>query len=87
MTVFVPVAQRLAPKGRVVADKVEGGLAATIMHFGPYALLDRSYEQLVSWMQQHGHEMAGPPREVFWLGPTEVNDPNCYETEVIWPVH
>ena len=86
MTVFVPVAKRLEPRGRIKPDIVPGGLAATIVHLGPYALLDRSYEQLVSWMQRHGHEMAGPPRELFWLGPTETNDPNSYETEVVWPV-
>jgi DNA-binding transcriptional MerR regulator len=87
MTVFVPVAPPLAPSGRIVADRVEGGLAATIRHLGPYTLLDRSYEQLVSWMQRHGHEIAGPAREVYRVGPTETDDPNSYETEVIWPVH
>jgi len=86
MTVFVPVSHPLASKGRIVADRVEGGLAATVMHRGPYTLLHRSYEQLVSWMQRHGHEMTGPPREVFRRGPLDIADPNGYETEVIWPI-
>jgi DNA-binding transcriptional MerR regulator len=86
MTVFVPVASPIAGEGRVAAGHIEGGMAATIMHLGPYALLDRSYEQLARWMQQHGHEMSGPPREIFLVGPTDVADPNSYETEVIWPV-
>jgi effector-binding domain-containing protein len=86
LTVFIPVSCPLESKGRIVRETIAGGLAATITHHGPYALLDRSYGQLVSWMQQHGHEMAGPPREIYHLGPTEVEDPNCYETEVVWPV-
>jgi DNA-binding transcriptional MerR regulator len=86
MTVFMPTSDSPVSKGRIVASRVDGGLAATIVHLGPYTLLDRSYEQLVSWMQHHGHEIAGPPRELYWLGPTETDDPNSYETEVIWPV-
>ena len=86
MTVFVPVAYPVESKGRIVAEQLAGGPAATIMHFGPYTLLHRSYEQLVSWMQRHGHEIIGPPREVFQVGPTDIADPNGYETEVIWPI-
>ena len=86
LTVFIPVACHVEPKGRINAGRIEGGLAATVTHFGPYTLLHRSYERLASWMQQHGHEMAGPPREIYAVGPTEVADPNSYETEVIWPI-
>lgn len=86
MTVFVPISAPITPRGRIIADRIAGGPAATIIHHGPYPLLHRSYEQLVSWMQQRGHEVAGPPREIFWVGPAEVSDPNSYETEVIWPV-
>ena len=50
------------------------------------AAMVASNEQLVSWMQRHGHEISGPPREIYWIGPTETDDPNSYETEVIWLV-
>lgn len=89
MTVYVPIpedAGEISPQGRIQTGQIEGGLAATIMHLGPYPLLNRSYGHLVSWMQRHGHEVVGPPREIFWAGPTEVADPNSYETEVIWPI-
>lgn len=86
MTVFAPVNGDFGPQGRIHEERVAGGMAATILHLGPYALLHRSYEQLVGWMQHHGHEMSGPPREIFRVGPTEVDDPNSYETEVVWPV-
>jgi len=87
MTVFMPTSDTPTSSGRIVAGRVDGGLAATIIHLGPYTLLDRSYELLVSWMQRHGRQIAGPPREIYWLGPTETDDPTSYETEVIWPVH
>jgi effector-binding domain-containing protein len=86
LTVYIPLADPIELAGRISRERIPGGLAATITHHGPYALLDRSYGQLVSWMQRHGHEMDGPPRELYRVGPTEVEDPNCYETEVIWPV-
>jgi DNA-binding transcriptional MerR regulator len=86
MIVFVPVSHRLEAKGIIDADRIEGGMAATIVHHGPYMLLQRSYEQLAGWMQRHGHEMSGPPREIFRIGPAETVDPNGYETEVIWPI-
>jgi effector-binding domain-containing protein len=80
------VAEKFEPGGRVLAERLAGGLAATILHLGPYTLLHRSYEQIAGWMQRHGHEIAGPPREVFRVGPTEIADPNGYETEVVWPI-
>ena len=86
MTVFAPIVGDIALQGRMHEERIAGGLAATIVHHGPYTLLHRSYEQLVGWMQHHGHEMAGPPREIFRIGPIEVDDPNSYETEVVWPV-
>ncbi len=86
LTVFVPMPCEIEAQGRIVALWIDGGMAATIVHFGPYPLLHRSYEEVFRWMQSHGHEAAGPPREVYRIGPTEVTDPNSYETEVIWPI-
>jgi DNA-binding transcriptional MerR regulator len=86
LTVFVPMPEACEAGGRIAALWIDAGMAATITHFGPYPLLHRSYEQVFRWMQSHGHEAAGPPREIYRVGPTEVVDPNSYETEVIWPI-
>lgn len=86
LTVYLPVSDEASPRGRIAVDTLTGGPAATIVHSGPYTLLHRSYHHLADWMQRHGHEVAGPPREIYWRGPAETSDPNDYETEVVWPI-
>ncbi|MCA9876875.1 MAG: MerR family transcriptional regulator [Thermomicrobiales bacterium] len=86
MVVFTPAPPRAPGGGRIVREHLPGGLCAVVRHAGPYTLLHRPYEQLAAWMQAHGHETAGAPREVYVVGPTETTDPNSYETDVIWPI-
>ena len=86
MTVFIPSPASACGQGRIVHEHLPGGLCATIRHQGPYTLLHRSYEHLAAWMQCHGHEAAGAPREVYLVGPAETADPHSYETDVIWPI-
>ena len=86
MTVFIPSPANARGQGRIVREHLPGGLCATIRHLGPYTLLHRSYEHLAAWMQGHGHEATGAPREVYLVGPTETADPHSYETDVIWPI-
>lgn len=86
MTVFIPSPANACGQGRIVREHLPGGLSATIRHLGPYTLLHRSYEHLAAWMQRHGHEASGAPREVYLIGPAESADPHSYETDVIWPI-
>jgi effector-binding domain-containing protein len=86
MTVYVPCPAGVGGKGRIVREHLPGGPCATIRHLGPYTLLHHSYEYLAAWMQRHGHETAGAPREVYLVGPAEASDPRNYETNVIWPI-
>lgn len=86
MIVFIPAPAGASAHGRIVAEHLAGGLCATMRHAGPYTLLHRSYAHLATWMQAHGHETAGAPREIYHVGPTETADPHSYETEVIWPI-
>jgi DNA-binding transcriptional MerR regulator len=86
MTVFIPSRAIVRGQGRIVREHLPGGLCATIQHLGPYTLLHRSYEHLAAWMQCHGHEATGAPREVYLVGPADTADPHGYETDVIWPI-
>lgn len=86
MTVFIPSPTGARGQGRIVRERLPGGRCATIRHEGPYTLLHRSYEHLAMWMQRHGQEATGAPREVYVVGPTESTDPHAYETDVIWPI-
>lgn len=82
-----------APVGQVVPGsqqpafrELPGGTVAYTLHSGAYEEIGPAYQSLASWIQEHGHETAGPPREVYLVGPDRVSDPVEYRTEVIWPI-
>ena len=45
-----------------------------------------AYQALGEWVQEHGHETAGPPREAYIVGPDQVQEPGALRTEIVWPV-
>ena len=62
MEVAVSVAEPVEPAGRVGAIVVPGGLIAATTHAGPYQEVGPAYRALAEWIQEHGHEYAGPRR-------------------------
>lgn len=61
----VPIERAIAGEGRIVSNTLQGGTVASIMHVGPYEELGVIYPALATWIQEHGHEMAGAPYEMF----------------------
>jgi effector-binding domain-containing protein len=86
LEVGLPVDERIEPAGRVVAAIVPGGLVATTVHAGRYEDVGPAYRALGTWVQEHGHETAGPPREVYVVGPDQVREPGALRTEIVWPI-
>lgn len=86
LEVGIPVAEPVEPAGRVIAAVIPGGLVAATVHAGRYEEIAPAYRALGEWVQEHGHETAGPPREVYLVGPDQVRDPGALRTEVIWPI-
>jgi effector-binding domain-containing protein len=84
--IAMPVAEPIEPAGRVVAATVPGGLVAATMHAGRYEEVGSAYRALAEWVQEHGHETAGPPREIYITDPGQVTDPGALRTEIVWPV-
>lgn len=84
--VAVPVADPVEPVGRVGNTTIQGGLVATTLHCGAYENVGQAYRALAEWVQEHGHETAGPPREVYLTDPGEVRDPGALRTEIVWPI-
>ena len=82
----VPVAEPFEGSGGVTGHDVEGVTAATTVHRGPYAEVGPAYHTLTGWVQEHGHEIAGPPREVYLTDPVETSDPADYLTEIVFPI-
>ena len=84
--VCVPVAEPFEGHDGVYGREVEAVTAATTMHHGPYDELGPAYHTLTGWVQEHGHEIAGPPREVYLTAPQETPDPADYLTEIVFPI-
>jgi effector-binding domain-containing protein len=81
----LPVNAGFEGEGRVYERVVGGGPVATTVHRGPYDLIAPAYHTLAGWIQEHGHEVTGPPREIYLSDPVEVSELEQI-TEVLWPI-
>ncbi len=81
-----PISDEIEPSGRVCCASLQGGLVATTLHAGRYDDVGPAYRALAEWIEGHGHEMTGPPREVYLVGPEQVADPGAMRTEILWPI-
>jgi len=71
----VPVASGFTGDSEVYGRELEGGTVAATTHRGPYTEIGPAYHTLTGWVAEHGHEMAGPPREIY------LNDPQTVAAE------
>ena len=72
--------------GRAVTiTELPAGPAATTTHVGPYDELGSAHRALADWIHDHGHEVAGPPREIYLNDPNAVG-PDELRTRLEWPV-
>jgi effector-binding domain-containing protein len=88
--ICVPVNQAFPGDGDVYGRELEGGSMATTVHHGPYEQIGSAYHTLTGWISEHGHDVAGPPRETYLNDPrmvapeellTQVEFPICSETD------
>jgi DNA-binding transcriptional MerR regulator len=82
----VPIEKRIAGNQRLQGRELEAVTAACTLHAGSYETIGAAYRALAEWMQAHGHESAGAPREAYLVGPGTAPDPQEWRTELIWPV-
>ena len=67
--VCIPLPVDLGGDGEVYGRVLEGGTMAATVHRGPYPEIGPAYHTLAGWILEHGHQIAGPPREIY------LNDP------------
>ena len=82
----IPVASPMAGAGRVRADKLSAGTAATVTHIGPYDTLSRTWRALTEWMASQGFDGAGVPWEVYVTDPGAEPDQSKWRTDIFFPV-
>ncbi|CAN5921014.1 hypothetical protein BH23ACT10_BH23ACT10_12900 [soil metagenome] len=83
--VCIPVADPPELGGDVVRLDLPSHHVASTVHHGPYDELAPAYHTLTGWIQEHGHQTAGPPREIYLNDPQTVQ-PDELLTEVQWPI-
>jgi DNA-binding transcriptional MerR regulator len=83
--IAVPITQPVAGREGMACRELEAGSVAWVMHVGPHADLWAVYWTILVWIQEHGYEQNGPPREVYWMHPSD-GDVVAYRTEVQWPI-
>jgi effector-binding domain-containing protein len=83
--ICLPLAAPFEGSGEVYGTELAGGPAAVTVHRGPYAEIGPAYHTVSGWVQDHGHELAGGPREVYLNDPREVAEADLL-TEVQWPI-
>jgi effector-binding domain-containing protein len=82
----VPVSRPMSGAGRISGRELAGGPAAYTLHRGRYDAVGPVYAALQRWIQEHGHECADAPREIYLVGPQQVTDPAQLRTEIQWPI-
>jgi effector-binding domain-containing protein len=84
--ICIPVASMPEASGEVYGRELEGGAMATTVHKGPYPEIGLAYHTLMGWISEHGHEVAGPPREIYLNDPQQVPEAELL-TRVEFPIH
>ena len=84
--ICIPVGAEVDALHDAVAFKtVPGGTVAATTHRGPYDEISPAYHTVTGWIQDHGHQMAGPPREIYLNDPTSVLAEDLL-TEIQFPI-
>jgi effector-binding domain-containing protein len=81
----LPVTSAVELEGDLYSTTLAGGAVAFTIHHGPYQEITPAYHTITGWVQDHGHQFAGPPREIYLNDPTLVA-PEDILTEVQWPI-
>ena len=81
-----PIEGPVASSGGMRYSELPAGLQAFTVHPGAYDEMGKAFDAVWHWIQEHGYEMAGAPRDVVLVGPNETRDPSAYRTEIVYPV-
>jgi len=80
-----PVATPFRGVEEVYGTEVPGGTIASTIHRGSYDEMAQAYAAVITWMDEHGLEPSGPPRE-YYLNDLETTKPDELLTEIAFPI-
>lgn len=83
--ICVPIDTAIDGDSSVYQRELEGGTMAVTIHHGPYAEIAPAYQNLTEWISERGHEIAGPPREIY-LNDPQIVPPAELLTRIAFPI-
>lgn len=86
---FAPLGAPVAlpePPGRVRLGELPAARVAVLVHAGGYDSIADSYRHLGAWVAVNARPDGQRVREVYLVGPGDVDDPARYRTEIHWPL-
>jgi effector-binding domain-containing protein len=86
VAVGFPVSGPVAPAGEVTGMELPGGRAVQAVHVGPYDTLERTYGELMAWVQGQGLRLATGMWESYLSDPAAEPDPATWRTQITWPL-
>lgn len=86
VTLFVPIADRVAPAGDVFARELPAVELAVAVHRGPLREADRTYAPLGTHVLERAIAVTGPIRENYIIAGDDVADDSQLLTEIGWPI-
>jgi DNA-binding transcriptional MerR regulator len=86
ITLFVPLAEKIRPIGRVEPLSLPPVELATIVHAGPHTDIDRAYGALATYVSDRALGVDGPIRERYLVGRLNTDDETAWRTEIGWPI-
>jgi effector-binding domain-containing protein len=80
-----PVATPFHGLEDVYGTEIPGGTIASTIHRGPYDDMAPAYAAILTWMDEHGLEPSGSPRE-YYLNDLQSTKPDDLLTEIAFPI-
>jgi effector-binding domain-containing protein len=85
LEVGVELNDSLPDGGDIVPSATPAGLAASVVHLGPYDQLGTAHRAIRDWCAAHGHQLAGPNWEIYGHWQNDWNaDPSQIRTDVFY---
>lgn len=82
----LPVARPVANFGEIEYKELPPQRVAFVDFYGNYDFLMAGWDVLMSFVDQNGLEKVGPPFEVYYTDPEEVQDPEQWRTGIYCPI-
>lgn len=81
-----PVSAPVEAYGHAHHIVLPGGRALQAMHVGPFDTMEKSYDQLQSWMAEHDLQPAAAMWECYLSDPQVERNPANWQTRIVWPI-